>query len=48
MSGTGKLPTSDLKRPCEKAGLRNVRTYIASGDVVAEREGAEAEACGPA
>ncbi len=35
---------SELKRLCEKAGFRNVRTYIASGNVVAERDGAEAEA----
>jgi uncharacterized protein (DUF1697 family) len=35
---------SDLKRLCEKAGFRNVRTYIASGNVVAESDGAEAEA----
>jgi uncharacterized protein (DUF1697 family) len=34
----------DLKRLCEKAGFRNVRTYIASGNVVAEREGTEAKA----
>jgi uncharacterized protein (DUF1697 family) len=40
----GKLPMGDLKRLCEKAGFRNVRTYIASGNVVAERPGAEAEA----
>jgi hypothetical protein len=32
----------DLKRLCEEAGFRNVRTYIASGNVVAERDGAEA------
>jgi uncharacterized protein (DUF1697 family) len=31
----------DLKRLCEKTGFRNVRTYIASGNVVAERGGAE-------
>jgi uncharacterized protein (DUF1697 family) len=43
VGGTGKLPMSDLKRLCEKAGFRNVRTYIASGNVVAERDGAEAE-----
>ncbi len=43
VGGTGKLPMADLKRLCEKAGFRNVRTYIASGNVVAEREGAEAE-----
>ena len=44
VGGTGKLPMSDLKRLCEKAGFRNVRTYIASGNVVAERNGSEAEA----
>jgi uncharacterized protein (DUF1697 family) len=44
VGGTGKLPMSDLKALCEKAGFRNVRTYIASGNVVAERAGAEAEA----
>jgi len=44
VGGTGKLPMSDLKGLCEKAGCRNVRTYIASGNVVAERDGSEAEA----
>ena len=44
VGGTGKLPMSDLKRLCETAGFRNVRTYIASGNVVAERDGSEAEA----
>jgi uncharacterized protein (DUF1697 family) len=44
VGGTGKLPMSDLKRVCEKVGFRNVRTYIASGNVVAERAGAEAKA----
>jgi uncharacterized protein (DUF1697 family) len=44
VGGTGKLPMADLKRLCEKAGFRNVRTYIASGNVVAERDGAKAEA----
>jgi len=44
VGGAGKLPMSDLKGLCEKAGFRNVRTYIASGNVVAERDGAEAEA----
>ena len=39
VGGTGKLPMGDLKRLCEKAGFRNVRTYIASGNVVAERDG---------
>jgi uncharacterized protein (DUF1697 family) len=44
VGGTGKLPMRDLKRLCEKAGFRNVRTYIASGNVVAEREGAGTQA----
>ena len=34
VGGRGKLPMGDLKRLCEKAGFRNVRTYIASGNVV--------------
>ena len=44
VGGTGKLTMSDLKRLCENAGFRDVRTYIASGNVVAERDGSEAEA----
>jgi uncharacterized protein (DUF1697 family) len=44
VGGAGKLTMSDLKRLCEEAGFRNVRTYIASGNVVAERDGAEAQA----
>lgn len=44
VGGTGKLPMSDLKALCEKAGFRSVRTYIASGNVVAERSGSETEA----
>ena len=34
VGGTGKLPMSDLKALCEKAGFGKVRTYIASGNVV--------------
>src|ERR1700722_8495219 len=44
VGGTAKLPMGDLKGLCEKAGFQNVRTYIASGNVVAERDGAEARA----
>jgi uncharacterized protein (DUF1697 family) len=44
VGGTGKLPMGDLKRLCEKAGFGKVRTYIASGNVVAERDGAETAA----
>ena len=34
VGGTGKLPMADLKAMCEAAGLAQVRTYIASGNVV--------------
>ena len=44
VGGTGKLPMSDLKRLCERAGFRKVRTYVASGNVVAERDGSDAKA----
>ncbi|MGC2787124.1 MAG: DUF1697 domain-containing protein [Roseiarcus sp.] len=44
VGGTGKLPMSDLKQLCEKAGFENIRTYIASGNVVAERDGSGTQA----
>src|SRR5262245_16354614 len=44
VGGTEKLPMIDLKRLCEKAGFRSVRTYIASGNVVAARDGSETDA----
>ncbi|WP_019938041.1 DUF1697 domain-containing protein [Bordetella sp. FB-8] len=34
VGGTGKLPMSELKAQCEALGFSNVRTYIASGNVV--------------
>jgi uncharacterized protein (DUF1697 family) len=34
VGGTGKLPMSELKEMCEELGFGNVRTYIASGNVV--------------
>lgn len=34
VGGTGKLPMADLRALCEKAGFRDVRTYIQSGNVV--------------
>ena len=34
VGGTGKLPMSELKAMCERAGFAHVRTYIASGNVV--------------
>lgn len=34
VGGTGKLAMSDLRRLCEDAGLRDVSTFIQSGNVV--------------
>ncbi len=41
VGGTGKLPMSDLKRLCEDCGFAQVRTYIASGNVLFESDGDE-------
>jgi uncharacterized protein (DUF1697 family) len=42
VGGTGKLPMADLKALCEAAGFDNVRTYIASGNVVFDSGKSEA------
>jgi uncharacterized protein (DUF1697 family) len=42
VGGTGKLPMTDLKAMCEAAGFAQVRTYIASGNVVFESDKREA------
>lgn len=34
VGGTGKLPMAELRAMCEAAGFTDVRTYIASGNVV--------------
>jgi uncharacterized protein (DUF1697 family) len=34
VGGTGKLPMTDLQAMCRDAGFTEVRTYIASGNVV--------------
>lgn len=34
VGGTGKLPMAELRALCEEAGFADVRTYIASGNVV--------------
>src|SRR4051812_28485592 len=34
VGGTGKLPMADLITLCQNAGVKNVRTYIASGNVL--------------
>lgn len=44
VGGTGKLPMADLRAMCEAAGFRNVRTYIASGNVVFDTPGAAGKA----
>ncbi len=41
LGGTGKLPMSELRTLCEKAGFAKVRTYIASGNVVFESDADE-------
>jgi uncharacterized protein (DUF1697 family) len=42
VGGTGKLPMSALKAMCEELGFTEVRTYIASGNVVFVSRKAEA------
>src|ERR1700731_1949367 len=34
VGGTGKLPMSELRKICESIGFSEVRTYIASGNLV--------------
>ena len=34
VGGTGKLPMTELKAMCEEVGFHQVKTYIASGNVV--------------
>ena len=41
VGGTGKLAMTDLKATCETAGFADVRTYIASGNVVFDSDLAE-------
>ena len=41
VGGTGKLPMSMLAGMCEAAGFVQVRTYIASGNVVFRSDGTE-------
>lgn len=43
VGGTGKLPMSDLKAMCEAAGFGEVRTFIASGNVIFRSGKSEAE-----
>jgi uncharacterized protein (DUF1697 family) len=41
VGGTGKLAMADLRALCEAAGFEDVRTYIASGNVVLRGPGTE-------
>jgi uncharacterized protein (DUF1697 family) len=41
--GTGKLPMAELKKLCEAAGFKSVRTFIASGNVVFKSSKTEAK-----
>jgi len=43
VGGTGKLEMAELRRMCEAAGFTDVRTYIASGNVVFGAAMSEAE-----
>jgi uncharacterized protein (DUF1697 family) len=43
VGGTGKLPMDDLKAMCVAAGFREVRTYIASGNVIFSADRSESE-----
>lgn len=43
VGGTGKLPMAELKALCEELGLEQVRTYIASGNVVFASDRSEAD-----
>ena len=43
VGGTGKLAMRDLEALCRDAGLADVRTYIASGNVVFTSEASEPE-----
>lgn len=43
VGGTGKLPMTELHAMCEAAGFRDVRTYIASGNVVFGSDAEETE-----
>lgn len=42
VGGTGTLPMSEVKLMCAALGFKNVKTYIASGNIVFETEQGEA------
>ena len=47
VSGTGKLPMAELKRMGEECGFDNVRTFIASGNLLftSEDSAKQVQAC---
>ena len=47
VSGTGKLPMTELKRMGEECGFAAVRTFIASGNLLFTSELGEEEVCTP-
>ncbi|MEO8314914.1 MAG: DUF1697 domain-containing protein [Pseudomonadota bacterium] len=46
VGGTGKLPMSELRVLCEAAAFKEVRTYIASGNVVFQSRASERDVKG--
>ncbi|HTE16637.1 MAG TPA: DUF1697 domain-containing protein [Burkholderiales bacterium] len=46
VGGTGKLPMAKLKAMCSELGFVNVRTYIASGNIVFESKASAAKVKG--
>lgn len=44
VGGTGKLPMADLRALCVASGFRDVRTWIASGNVVFESDATATDA----
>lgn len=43
VGGTGKLPMADLRKMCGELGFGNVRTYIASGNLVLKSDRSSAD-----
>lgn len=43
VGGTGKLPMAELRQICAQAGFTQVRTYIASGNVILESDASAQE-----
>ena len=48
VGGRNKVAMADLRRLCEELGLRDVRTYVQSGNVVFDTDGPAPELVAPA